>query len=91
MATQYVPYVGALVTRAEAKAYHKDHIVPLARGGANWIANIQLTCPKCNFSKNRSDPIDFAKKLGKLLWQCPRRRYPLSLTGRMIGRRPSAT
>jgi 5-methylcytosine-specific restriction endonuclease McrA len=47
--------------------YHVDHITPLARGGSNWISNIQLTCAKCNFSKNRSDPIDFAKRLGKLL------------------------
>lgn len=47
--------------------YHADHVVPLAKGGSNWITNIQLTCPDCNFRKNRADPIDFARRLGKLL------------------------
>lgn len=30
---------------------HKDHIMPLARGGLHEDANIQLTCPTCNLSK----------------------------------------
>ena len=47
--------------------YHADHIVPLARGGSNWISNIQLTCPACNHRKNRMDPLKFAAKLGRLL------------------------
>ena len=47
--------------------YHADHIVPLARGGTNWITNIQLTCPKCNFRKNRTDPILFAQRRGLLI------------------------
>ena len=29
-----------------------DHIVPLARGGSNWLDNLQLACKKCN-----QDPI----------------------------------
>ena len=47
--------------------YHADHIVPLARGGTNWITNIQLTCPTCNHRKNRTDPLVFASRLGRLL------------------------
>lgn len=47
--------------------YHADHIVPLARGGSNWISNIQLTCPTCNTKKNRTDPIAFANRMGRLL------------------------
>ena len=33
------------------EGFHKDHKVPLCRGGRNDIANIQLLCPKCNLSK----------------------------------------
>lgn len=28
-----------------------DHVVPLSRGGTNWITNIQLCCQTCNTSK----------------------------------------
>jgi len=49
------------------KGYHADHIVALAEGGSNWISNIQLTCPRCNHSKNRTDPLIFAQRIGLLL------------------------
>lgn len=47
--------------------YHKDHIVPLALGGAHIPTNIQLLCPSCNLSKGAKNPIDFMQSKGKLL------------------------
>lgn len=49
--------------------YQVDHIVPLALGGDNGRRNIQLLCIEnaCNQRKNDSDPIDFARSLGRLL------------------------
>lgn len=29
-----------------------EHVIPLSRGGSNWIDNILLACMFCNFSKN---------------------------------------
>ncbi len=48
-------------------AGHLDHIVPLARGGSNWPRNLQWLCQPCNTSKSAADPIEFARRKGKLL------------------------
>lgn len=46
---------------------HVDHIVPLILGGSNDRQNIQLLCSACNLSKHAADPIDYAKRTGRLL------------------------
>lgn len=47
--------------------YHMDHIIPLARGGANTDDNIQLLRAACNLQKNAKHPIDFMQERGYLL------------------------
>jgi 5-methylcytosine-specific restriction endonuclease McrA len=34
-----------------AERLHFDHVIPVSRGGANTVANIQLLCGPCNRSK----------------------------------------
>lgn len=48
-------------------SYELDHIMPLALGGTNEDSNIQLLCRTCNISKGHSHPIEYARKLGRLV------------------------
>jgi hypothetical protein len=47
--------------------YHVDHVIPLAKGGTHWPSNLVISCVPCNRSKNATDPIEFAQRLGRLL------------------------
>lgn len=49
------------------RGYHVDHIHPLARGGSNDKANLQLLCPTCNTKKSAKHPIEFMQSRGLLL------------------------
>ena len=39
--------------------FHRDHKVPLARGGSNFIENIQLLCALCNTKKGTKTAEEF--------------------------------
>jgi len=45
---------------------HLDHYIPLALGGIHSINNVVWSCKKCNLSKGKVNPFDFANKLGRL-------------------------
>lgn len=49
------------------KAYHLDHIFPLALGGKHERSNVQLLCVPCNRKKGKKRPEVYAQQVGKLL------------------------
>jgi 5-methylcytosine-specific restriction endonuclease McrA len=50
-----------------SKGFHIDHYNPIYLGGKSNIDNLVLSCPKCNISKNKKNPYEFAITKGKLL------------------------
>lgn len=46
--------------RTKKSARHIDHIIPLARGGADAIENLCVACAPCNVTKNAHMPYEFA-------------------------------
>lgn len=55
------------ICKKKPRKLHVDHVMPLAKGGAHAIENMQMLCPTCNRKKTDADPIDHMQKLGYLL------------------------
>lgn len=47
-------------TKPGRKTRHIDHIIPLAKGGADSVANLCVACPTCNLTKSAKMPVEFA-------------------------------
>lgn len=46
--------------------YEIDHYHPLSKGGKHDVANLVISCKKCNQRKAAKDPYEFANSLGRL-------------------------
>lgn len=57
----------ACCTNKLGRSFHRDHKIPLARGGSNSADNIELLCKRCNLGKGSKDPIAWANENGKLI------------------------
>lgn len=46
--------------------FHKDHKIPVNRGGSNDPSNIVVSCPNCNRQKGNKTPEEYTMYLNKL-------------------------
>lgn len=44
---------------------HLDHVIPLKRGGSNYISNLRWTCSYCNLSKGSKLPSEWSGSNGR--------------------------
>lgn len=56
--------------REDGNSLQWDHVVPLARGGANGVGNLVPSCRNCNLSKNASTVMEW--KIRKARWYIDR-------------------
>ena len=52
-------YYGGLCYICGMPAEATDHVIPLAKGGSNWPANLRPICKRCNSVKGAKWPYDF--------------------------------
>jgi 5-methylcytosine-specific restriction endonuclease McrA len=50
---------------ASEKPLQVEHLVPVSKGGTNFISNIVLACAHCNASKHSKTDLEFWKHLKK--------------------------
>jgi 5-methylcytosine-specific restriction endonuclease McrA len=59
--TQFCVYCG----ESDSRRLQYDHIMPLARGGAHTLDNLQLACSLCNTRKGKLTNDEFLAVLGR--------------------------
>jgi 5-methylcytosine-specific restriction endonuclease McrA len=47
------------------KGFHRDHKIPLIRGGTNWPSNIACACQRCNLRKHHLTEEEFRNRLAE--------------------------
>lgn len=52
-------WCGTLLNLNDDKAFHVDHIMPLAKDGLHCLENLGLSCVSCNTSKGSKKPAGF--------------------------------
>lgn len=64
LVSHYCPS-GRCLCCGERRPLHADHVVPLSKGGTNYIANIQPICRSCNSSKCNRNSADYRPDRGR--------------------------